>query len=239
MLRSTTLPNRQSTIRNRKFPEVLCLGELLVDLVPEPLGAPLPQAKSLKIAAGGAPANVAVALKRLGVSSGFIGKVGDDPFGRFLRDALVREELDLRSLGQTSKSLTRLACVTNDANEGQRFVFYGSPGADALLQAGDIQSDYLRHARVFHFGSISLIQEPARSATLKALKLAHKFDLTISSDPNLRPALWASLQKARTEILRTLSQCHVLERELRSKQTTTPADEEEITKRLQGLGYIE
>lgn len=162
------------------------------------------------MAPGGAPANVAVALRRLGVPSGFIGKVGDDPFGRFLRGVLEEEKLDLDLLSSTRESLTRLACITNDANEQQRFVFYGNPGADVLLSPRDIRASYLRKARIFHFGSISLIREPSRSATLKALALARKFGLTVSFDPNLRPALWPSLRRARSEILRALPACDVL-----------------------------
>jgi len=194
----------------RRFPDVVCLGELLIDLVPEPSGATPQVAPSLRIAPGGAPANVAVALKRLGVQTGFIGKVGDDPFGRFLRSVLSREGIDLRSFKLTPKSLTRLACVTNDSNEQQRFIFYGNPGADVLLAPRDIQMSYLKHARALHFGSISLIQEPARSATIKALDIARANGLMISFDPNLRPALWPNLEKARKEILSSIKRCQIL-----------------------------
>jgi fructokinase len=196
--------------RNPKLPVVLCLGELLVDLVPEPSGAALGRSQCLKLAPGGAPANVAVALQRLGVRSGFIGKVGDDPFGRFLRGVLAKEGLLLDCLGLVPGSQTRLACVTNDANEQQRFIFYGSPGADVLLHPRDIQSRYVKQARFLHFGSISLIHDPARSATLKALALAKKHGLLISFDPNLRPALWPDLKRARTEILGALPWCDIL-----------------------------
>jgi fructokinase len=206
----SALGNPPPAIRSRKFPLVLCLGELLVDLVPEPSRAALARAQRLKLAPGGAPANVAVALQRLGVRSGFIGKVGDDPFGRFLRNVLTKERLHLESLGLTRASQTRLACVTNDPDEHQRFIFYGNPGADVLLHPRDIRSSTVKQARFLHFGSISLIHEPARSATLKALKLARKHALTISFDPNLRPALWPNLEKARTKIRQALQWCEIL-----------------------------
>jgi fructokinase len=214
MKSTRSIANRQSSIVNRKSPirnlDVVCLGEILIDFVPSPALSPLGEAKYLRMAPGGAPANVAVALSRLGLSSGFIGKAGDDPFGRFLREALAGQKLDLRLFGLTSEAQTRLAFVTNDSNEQQRFIFYGDPGADVLLRSGEISGSYLRRARIFHFGSISLIREPARSATLAAVKLARENGLLISFDPNLRPALWPSLKQARQEILQTLEYCHIL-----------------------------
>jgi fructokinase len=203
----SSIDNRQSAIDNL---DVLCLGEILIDFVPSPALSPLGKARYLRIAPGGAPANVAVALRRLGLSSGFIGKAGDDPFGRFLRDVLTKQKLDLSLFELTAEAQTRLAFVTNDSNEQQRFIFYGNPGADVLLQSGEIKENYLRRAQIFHFGSISLIQEPARSATVAAIRLARKNGLIVSFDPNLRPALWPSLKQARQEILKAVSYCHIL-----------------------------
>jgi fructokinase len=205
--RKSLVDNRQSTIADL---DVVCLGEILIDFVPSPALSPLGKARYLRIAPGGAPANVAVALRRLGLSSGFIGKAGDDPFGRFLRDVLTKQKLDLSLFELTAEALTRLAFVTNDSNEQQRFIFYGDPGADVLLQSREIEENYLQRARIFHFGSISLIQEPARSATVAAVRLARKNGLIVSFDPNLRPALWPSLKQARQEILKAVSYCHIL-----------------------------
>jgi fructokinase len=201
-------PNRQSSIDNRQFPTVLCLGELLIDLVPEPPGSPLDRARTLRIAPGGAPANVAVALTRLGVTAGFIGKVGDDPLGRLLHKTLVESRIDVSCFQLSRQSLTRVAMVTNDSDERQRFVFYGN--ADAQLEPRDIRESYIRCAKFFHFGSISLIQEPSRSATLAAVRFARKHGLTISFDPNLRPPLWPSLKVARRTILASMELCDVL-----------------------------
>jgi len=202
------MPNRQPSIGNRQLPEVLCLGELLIDLVPEPSGSPLTHARRLKIAPGGAPANVAVALRRLGASVGFIGKVGDDSLGRLLQKTLAHNRVDLSCFQLSRHSQTRIALVTNDPNEQQRFLFYGN--ADVQLKLQDIRESYIRRARFFHFGSISLIQEPSRSATLAALRLARKHGLTISFDPNLRPPLWPSLALARRTILETVKLCDIL-----------------------------
>ncbi len=210
MIKKIADPN--STIRNRQssVPEVISLGEFLVDLVPTPAGSPLAQADSLKMAPGGAPANVAVALERLSIHTGFVGKVGNDPFGRYLYSVLEKEGLDLRFLSLSRESLTRLAFVTNDQDEKQRFLFYGNPGADVLLTPNEINKKYFQKAKIFHFGSISLIQGPARKATLKALKLAKKLGLAVSFDPNLRPSLWPSLKQARKVILDNLHWCDIL-----------------------------
>jgi fructokinase len=200
-------PNRQSTIDNRQSPTVLCLGELLIDLVPEPSGFALGEARTLRIAPGGAPANVAVALTRLGARAGFIGKVGDDPLGRLLKKTLHENHVDLSCFQLSRQSLTRIALVTNDSNEQQRFLFYGN--ADVQLGPRDVRQSYIRSARFFHFGSISLIQEPSRSATLAAIQSARRHGLTISFDPNLRPALWPSLKVARTTILQSIELCDI------------------------------
>jgi fructokinase len=206
--------NPQSPIANRKSPirnlDVVCLGEILIDFVPSPALSPLGQARYLRIAPGGAPANVAVALRRLGLASGFIGKAGNDPFGRYLKHVLAGQQLDLSLFELTAAAQTRLAFVTNDSNEHQRFIFYGNPGADVLLQASEIRSNYLQRARILHFGSISLIREPARSATVAAIRLARQNGLLVSFDPNLRPALWPSLRQARREILNALGYCDIL-----------------------------
>ena len=202
---NSTISNRQSSV-----PEVISLGEFLVDLVPTPAGSPLAQADSLKMAPGGAPANVAVALERLGIHTGFVGKVGNDPFGRYLYSVLEKEGLDLSFLSLSRESLTRLAFVTNDQDEKQRFLFYGNPGADVLLTPAEINKKYFRGAKIFHFGSISLIEGPARKATLKALNLAKKLGLAVSFDPNLRPSLWPSLKQARKVILENLHWCDIL-----------------------------
>ncbi len=198
----------KSAIGDQKSPVALCLGELLIDLVPEPRGSSLGQARSLRIAPGGAPANVAVALQRLGTRTGFIGKVGDDPLGRHLHETLRQNGLDLALFRVSPEAQTRLALVTNDANERQRFLFYGN--ADVLLKPEEIRENYIRQARFLHFGSISLICEPSRSATLAAVGFARKHGLTISFDPNLRPPLWPNLRTARAEILKAIRFCDVL-----------------------------
>jgi fructokinase len=190
--------------------DVVCLGELLVDFVPSVSGQPIASALSVALKPGGAPANVAVASRKLGLRSGFIGKVGDDPFGRMLRQVLANQKVDLSLFLHTRDFQTRLAFVTNDPDERQRFLFYGNPSADSQLREKDIRTGYLRDTKVLHFGSISLIQEPCRTATLKAVKVARQFGKIVTFDPNLRPALWPNLRRAKREILQAIKFCQVL-----------------------------
>ncbi|MEW5979887.1 MAG: carbohydrate kinase [Acidobacteriota bacterium] len=190
--------------------DVVCLGEFLLDFVPAESGHRLSESKFLRMAAGGAPANVAVAGRRLGLRTGFIGKTGSDPFGRYLREMLERSGVDTTCFTSTGRAATRLAFVTNDPDESQRFLFYGSPPADSLLRRQDVPPSYLQRCRVLHVGSISMIQEPARTATLAAVRRARKIGILVSFDPNLRPALWPSLTRARREIDRMLELCDIL-----------------------------
>lgn len=194
----------------RSMLDVVCLGELLVDFVPSVSGQPITSARSVSLAPGGAPANVAVAARRLGLRSGFVGKVGDDPFGRMLRQVLANQKVDLSLFFLTRDFQTRLAFVTNDRDERQRFLFYGNPSADSQFKEEDVRAGYLRDTEVLHFGSISLIQEPCRSATLKAVRVARQFGKIVTFDPNLRPALWPNLKHAKREILQAIKFCQVL-----------------------------
>ncbi len=169
--------------------DVISLGELLIDFISTDGGV------TFKRAAGGAPANVAVACSRLGLKSGFIGKVGDDGSGRFLRRTLEREGVDVSRVYLEKGGKTTLAFVSVDADGERHFRFHR--GADALLRPEEICTEYVRSSRVFHFGSISLISEPARKATLKAVRAARNSGLTVTYDPNLRMSLWESAKKAR------------------------------------------
>ncbi len=169
--------------------DIISLGELLIDFVPTNRGI------SFEKAAGGAPANVAVACSRLGLRSGFIGKVGDDEFGRPLRNILKKEGVDTSNVRLERGANTTRAFVSIDDDGEHHFQFHR--GADAQLKPDEIDDDYIAGAQVFHFGSISLVTEPARSATLKAVKIAEKNGLTVTYDPNLRLSLWKNMKKAR------------------------------------------
>jgi fructokinase len=192
------------------MPDVVCLGELLIDFVPTVTGTSLIDAPAFKKAPGGAPANVAVGLARLGVKSAFIGKVGDDRFGRFLAQTLADGGVDIGPLRFTGQARTALAFVSLGADGEREFMFYRHPSADMLLTPDEIDAAALRAARALHFGSISLIVEPARSATLHAIEVARAAGCLISCDPNLRLALWPDRAAARAGLLLAIGQAELV-----------------------------
>ncbi|MDZ7705333.1 MAG: PfkB family carbohydrate kinase [Trueperaceae bacterium] len=169
---------------------------MLIDFVPTRRDLSLQDADTFERAPGGAPANVAVGLARLGLQSGFMGKVGDDVFGKLLVTTLEQNGVDTREIKYDSEARTALAFVSPQA-KGERFMFYRHPSADMRHHPDEIDDAYVRSAKAFHFGSISLIVEPARSATLKAVTVAKDAGLLISYDPNLRLALWHDETSAR------------------------------------------
>jgi len=181
--------------------DVISIGELLVDLVSTAKGVSLAESPAFEKKAGGAPANVAVGLARLGLRSGFVGKVGNDAFGTFLRDTLAAHGVDVAHLARTEAARTTLAFVALTADGTPDFAFYRNPGADMLLCEADVDEVYHRAARALHFGSISLADPAPKAATLKAIEIARAAGQLVSYDPNYRPALWPSARVARQEIL--------------------------------------
>ncbi len=181
--------------------DIITLGELLIDFVSTQSGVTLAEAPAFQKAPGGAPANVAVGAARLGVRSGFIGKVGDDDFGHFLAHTLQENGVDISALRFSDEARTMLAFVSLRADGERDFMFYRHPSADMLLRPDEIDREYIGAARIFHFGSISLISEPARSATLAAVETAVERGVLVSYDPNLRLNLWPSAEAAREGIL--------------------------------------
>jgi sugar/nucleoside kinase (ribokinase family) len=171
---------------------VLTLGEALIDFVPVQTGLKLMDVTGFNKAPGGAPANVSVGLCRLGVQSGFIGKLGDDAFGYYLYKVLSENGVGLEGVSYTGAAKTSLAFITLTESGERDFLFYRDPGADMLLEEKDINPALIRKAEVLHFGALSLIGESSCSATKKAIELARLYGLKISFDPNLRLALWAS-----------------------------------------------
>jgi len=183
---------------------IVCLGEALIDFVADVSGVTLEECPGFRKAAGGAPANVAAGLGRLGARARFVGKVGDDAFGRFLRDTLAAEGVDTGPMRFEPAARTGLAFVSLTRDGERDFMFYRDPSADMLLRPDELPPDLFADARVFHFGSITLIAEPSRSATLRAAEMARAAGCVVSFDPNLRPPLWGSLAHARAEIMAAL-----------------------------------
>ncbi|XP_073019228.1 probable fructokinase-7 [Primulina eburnea] len=179
---------------------VVCFGEMLIDFVPTVGGVSLADAPAFKKAAGGAPANVAVCIAKLGGSSAFIGKVGEDEFGRMLADILKNHNVDNSGLRFDPSARTALAFVTLRADGEREFMFYRNPSADMLLHESELDVNLVKKAAIFHYGSISLIEEPSKSTQLAAIEIAKKSGSLISYDPNLRLPLWPSKEAARKGI---------------------------------------
>jgi fructokinase len=184
--------------------DLVCLGELLVDMFPAELGCRLAEVSAFRPKPGGAPANVAVAAARLGFKSAFIGKVGDEAFGHHLASVLAQEGVETRGMRFDREARTGLAFIAQPDENTSEFVFYRNPGADMLLRADELDLELLQATKAYHFGSISLIQEPSQSATLAALRIAREAGALVSFDVNYRPTLWSSPEEARERILETM-----------------------------------
>lgn len=184
---------------------IISLGEALIDFIPMD-----ETNETYHKSPGGAPANVAVGVARLGTRSTFLGKVGDDVLGRFLQDILESYGVKTRQMQFSSDVRTGIVFVTNAADGERSFEFYIDPSADRFLEACEInEADLISH-KILHFGSISLIGSPAKEATQAAVKMAKENDMIVSYDPNLRLSLWESEQHARETIVSMLSQADVL-----------------------------
>lgn len=188
---------------------VACLGELLVDMVSEAADASLADATNFLKAPGGAPANVAVGLARLGVTSSFIGQVGDDPFGHWLRSILEDEQVDVSHLSTSPTARTTIAFVATRRDGRKDICFYRNPGADAALSTQDLPPQLFEGARLFHCGSVTLSQEPAREAQFEAARRAQQQGVLVSFDPNWRPSLWDDHEVARELIWQMMPLCNI------------------------------
>ena len=188
--------------------DVTALGELLVDFTQNghsDQGNTLFEANP-----GGAPCNVLAMLQKLGRSCAFVGKVGDDMFGRLLRDVAADTGICMDHLVFDRDARTTLAFVQTFPNGDRDFSFYRNPGADMMLTEAELPLDVIAGSRIFHFGTLSMTHEGVRRATVKAIDCAKQGGALLSFDPNLRPPLWGSLDQARAEIEYGLAQCHIL-----------------------------
>lgn len=188
--------------------EVIAIGEALIDFTPS--GRSAGGNEQLECNPGGAPANVAAALARLGVKSALISKVGKDHFGSLLHNTLLSSGVDVSALSFTDEAQTTLAFVHLDDSGDRSFSFYRQPGADTLLRSEDVPLDKIGNCQVLHFGSLSMTHEPARSATRAAVVKAQEAGVLISFDPNIRFALWESKEEAKQNILWGMKHADIL-----------------------------
>jgi len=188
--------------------DITAVGEILIDLTQSGVneqGIPVFAANP-----GGAPANLAVAAARLGASTAFIGKVGTDSFGTFLRNTLTENKVDVSGMVTDPHSRTTLAVVALDKFGERTFSFYRDPSADVNLRAEEISQEQLKNTKFLHFGSVSLTTDPARGATLYAAETAKKHGAIISYDPNYRASLWSDEATAIERMLEPLGLVDVL-----------------------------
>ncbi|KAI4351909.1 hypothetical protein L6164_006210 [Bauhinia variegata] len=181
-------------------PLVISFGEMLIDFVPDTAGVSLAESQGFVKAPGGAPANVACAISKLGGNSAFIGKVGDDEFGKMLADILKKNGVNTDGICFDRDARTALAFVTLRKDGEREFMFYRNPSADMLLKESELNVGLIKQCKIFHYGSISLISEPCRSAHLAAMKAAREAGALLSYDPNVRLALWPSPEAAKSGI---------------------------------------
>ena len=188
--------------------DVIAFGELLIDFTSHGFsenGTPLFEQNP-----GGAPANVLVSLSKLGKKTAFLGMVGSDQFGLFLKNVLNENNVNTEGLKFSETVNTTLAFVHLKKGGERVFSFYRNPGADTMLTKEDLNFELIKSSKIFHFGSLSLTNEPSRSTTIAAVNYAKENGLIISYDPNLRPLLWSSLERAKQQIISCLKFADIL-----------------------------
>lgn len=194
-------------MEKRKY-DVTALGELLIDFTGNGMSAqgnPLFEANP-----GGAPCNVLAMLQKLGKKTAFIGKVGNDIFGKMLRERVEDTGIDISGLVEDEKVNTTLAFVQTLEDGDREFSFYRNPGADMMLAVSDIKEELIQKTRIFHFGTLSMTAKGVEEATKKAIAVAKNNDCILSFDPNLRPPLWESMEAAKEKMEYGLSVCDIL-----------------------------
>lgn len=191
----------------KKF-DAVGLGELLIDFTQNAIseqGNPLMEANP-----GGAVCNVISMLTKLGHSTAFIGKVGDDIWGRYLIERVGSLNIDTSSISVDKKANTTLAFVKNSPDGDREFSFYRSPGADMMLSEDDVDENLIKSSRLMQFGTLSMTHDTCRAATCKAIKIAKENSVLLSFDPNIRESLWSDMELARSQVEYGLKYCDIL-----------------------------
>nr|WP_294466614.1 carbohydrate kinase [uncultured Sellimonas sp.] len=188
--------------------DVIALGELLIDFTMN--GTSGQGNQMFEACPGGAPCNVLAMLNKLGKKTAFIGKVGKDQFGIMLKHTLEQAGINTDHLYMDSEVHTTLALVHTLENGDRDFSFYRNPGADMMLTEDEVDAEFLKKGKLFHFGTLSMTHEGIRKATKKALKAAKEAGMMISFDPNLRPPLWDTMENAKEQIRYGMGYCDIL-----------------------------
>lgn len=189
---------------------VYTIGEALIDFIPDRKGVALKNVEGFGRAAGGAPANVACAVSKLGGKSSFIGMLGQDAFGDFLLDTLTGAGVDTRFVFRTSEALTTLAFVSLKEDGNRDFSFYRNPGADMLLTEEQVADIPFGQEDILHYCSVDLIEAPVKQAHRRVIRSITEQGGTVSFDPNVRLPLWPNPEACRRAILEFLPLSHIL-----------------------------
>ena len=188
--------------------DVIALGELLIDFASKSVDAA--GYPTMAANPGGAPGNFLAALNAYGKKTAFLGKVGDDAFGHLLLGTMNQAGIETKGIVVDPTVFTTLAFVTFDETGDRSFSFARKPGADTQLTWEEVDKTMIDDAKVFHFGTLSLTGEPARTTTQKAVAYAKEKGKLITCDPNLRKPLWATMEEAKEHILWSLQQADVV-----------------------------
>lgn len=188
--------------------DVVALGELLIDFTEN--GASAQGNTLFEACPGGAPCNMLAMLRKLGKECAFIGKVGNDMFGRLLRQVILDAGIQADTLILDDEIPTTLAFVKTLPDGDREFSFYRKPGADMMLTEAELPLDLIQNAKIFHFGTLSMTHPGIRAATIRAVEYAKENGALISFDPNLRPPLWDNPELAREQIAWGLARCDIL-----------------------------
>lgn len=188
--------------------DVIALGELLIDFASKSVDAA--GYPTMAANPGGAPGNFLAALNAYGKKTAFLGKVGDDAFGHLLLGTMNQAGIETKGIVVDPTVFTTLAFVTFDETGDRSFSFARKPGADTQLTWEEVDKTMIDDAKVFHFGTLSLTGEPARTTTQKAVAYAKEKGKLITCDPNLRKPLWATMEEAKEQILWSLQQADVV-----------------------------
>lgn len=214
--------------------DITALGEILIDFTP--VGEDTDKAPLFARKAGGAPLNLLATVARFGGKTAFIGKVGNDMFGDFLKSTVKTAGISDCGIVTDMDHNTTLAFVSLDKNGDRDFSFFRNYGADVFLEKEDIDCDIIENSKIFHFGSLSLTTDPARTATEYALSVAKKAGCIISYDPNYRAPLWKNEKTAAEMMKKHLDKVDILKIAREELEMLFGADSDAAVRKLQAYG---
>ena len=188
---------------------IFTIGEILIDFISTTKGISLEDSNAFEKKAGGAPANVAVVISKLGGKSSFIGKLGEDPFGKYLLSVLESSKVKTDYISRTEKGKTALAFVSLKSDGNRDFTFYGENSAHTHLSENDIDENWF-NKNILHFGSIGLLSSPSKEAHLKAIENTRKKAGIVSFDPNIRLSLFKNEKAYKDLVCETIPLCDLL-----------------------------